>query len=218
MCRICFPATTTPSLRRRWFSCCKMFNFTFSSGNGVFNPFAAKAEEEERIQQSVAPQTITRKLPAPPKRPLPSPSISDGVQPSRKRGWAPTTSCASAATSQPTHTNGWIDTPSRYLEAASQSHRGDGEDEDAMSGGEFMNGDYLPQCSFSCHSDRMVASVAEFEQRLNACQMLWFCSLSLLTGSLPLCQIFLQRRGARLSLIRLLALLLVQPLLVQLWG
>ncbi|KAF8524181.1 hypothetical protein JB92DRAFT_2881396 [Gautieria morchelliformis] len=105
-----------------------MFKFTFSSGSAIFNPFAAKAEEEERIQQSLAPQTITRKLPAPPRRTSPPPSISENVQPSRKRGWAPTTSLASAATSQPTSTNGWIDTPSRYLEAASQSHKGGGED------------------------------------------------------------------------------------------
>lgn len=114
-----------------------MFKFTFNTGNGVFNPFAAKAEEEERIQQSVAPQTITRKLPAPPKRPLPPPSTPDDVQPSRKRGWAPATSSASAATSQPALTNGWFDTPSRYLDAASESHKGYGEDEDDMSAGEL---------------------------------------------------------------------------------
>jgi hypothetical protein len=115
-----------------------MFKFTFSSGSAIFNPFAAKAEEEERIQQSLAPQTITRKLPAPPKRTSPPPSISEDIQPSRKRGWAPTISLASAATSQPTLTNGWIDTPSRYLEAASQSHRGGGADEDDVDAGEFI--------------------------------------------------------------------------------
>lgn len=108
---------------------CRMFKFTFNSGGDISNPFVAKAEEQEPIQ-SVAPQTITRKLPAPPKRPLPPPSVAHDVQqPSRKRGWAPTSSSASAAASQPTLTNGWIDTPSRYLEAASQSHRGVGEDE-----------------------------------------------------------------------------------------
>jgi hypothetical protein len=112
-----------------------MFKFTFSSGGGVFNPFAAKAEEQERVQQITAPQTITRKLPAPPKRPLPPPSVlEDGQPPSRKRGWAPTSSSASEATSQPTLTNGWIDTPSRYLEAASQSQEGGGEDDDMGAG------------------------------------------------------------------------------------
>ena len=115
----------------------EMFKFTFDSGNSIFNPFAAKAEEEERIQQSTAPQVIARKLPAPPKRPLLPPLVPDEVQPSRKRGWAPTTSSASAPTSQPTFTNGWIDTPSRYLEAALQSHKGEGENEDDMIGGEL---------------------------------------------------------------------------------
>lgn len=101
-----------------------MFKFTFNAGGGLFNPFTAQAEERERAQQAVAPQTIARKLPVPPRRhPIPPDSISESAPISRKRGWTPSSSAPSAPISQPTQTNGWLDTPSRYLDAASHSHQ-----------------------------------------------------------------------------------------------
>ncbi|KAF8579903.1 hypothetical protein K439DRAFT_1663007 [Ramaria rubella] len=109
-----------------------MFKFTFSSESVGSNPFAATATEQDRTQRTSVTRTIPRKLPQPPKRPLPPPSASEDINDipsSKKRGWAPTSSSASAPTSQATLTNGWIDTPSRYLEAASQSHRGGSEED-----------------------------------------------------------------------------------------
>ncbi|KIJ55486.1 hypothetical protein M422DRAFT_774503 [Sphaerobolus stellatus SS14] len=105
-----------------------MFKFTFSVGGSGFNPFAAQSEQRERQQVAIAPQTSTRKLPAPPRRSIPLTLDDENAPPiSRKRGWAPSTSSPSAPVSQRTETNGWLDTPSRYMEAASQSHRSGGE-------------------------------------------------------------------------------------------
>ena len=111
-----------------------MFSFTFSVGSGIFNPFAAQAEERERRQEAIAPQTVIRKLPAPPQRHIPPTPVNEISALSRKRGWAPSTSSPSAPVSQYAQTNGWLDTPSRYIEAASlsqQNSRGDPDFDDA---------------------------------------------------------------------------------------
>ncbi|KAF8517915.1 hypothetical protein BU17DRAFT_33078, partial [Hysterangium stoloniferum] len=100
-----------------------MFKFTFNIGGAGLNPFAAQSEERDGSQQANAPQSMTRKLPPPPRRPIPSSSLLDSEPLSRKRGWTPGLSSPSAAISQPALTNGWLDTPSRYLEAASRSQQ-----------------------------------------------------------------------------------------------
>jgi len=98
--------------------------FHFNVNGGAFNPFT-QAEKRDRAPQVVVPQTMARKLPAPPRPCLPA--TDDGAPISRKRGWTPMTSAPSAPESQLTQTTGWIDTPSRYLEAASQSHQNRGD-------------------------------------------------------------------------------------------
>lgn len=108
-----------------------MFKFTFNVNGSAFNPFAQT--EKRDGPQVVVPQTIARKLPAPPRPCLPA--TDDGAPISRKRGWTPMTSAPSAPESQPMQTTGWIDTPSRYLEAASQSHQNRGD----VDGGESFS-------------------------------------------------------------------------------
>lgn len=111
-----------------------VFPFTFSlSVPGISNPFSTSNIPSEPVpSESVRPVPASmtqvvrhdgvreRRVTGPRRRPSPVPSISP-VPLNRKRGWEPSISEPSQATTITASTSGYLDTPAKYRDMASDS-------------------------------------------------------------------------------------------------